>query len=113
MKKKDKNDKMANLELVDFQILARKYKTTLTTKYKNRKPYVAPDPNEIRSNIPGTVITLKVKKGQKVKEGTTIMILEAMKMMNQIKMPFDGMIKDIHVEIGQRIPKGEVMIVLE
>jgi biotin carboxyl carrier protein len=113
MGKSDKNAKKEVLELVDFQILARKYKTTLNTKYKNRKPYVAPDPNEIRSYIPGTVITMKVKEGQKVKEGATIMILEAMKMLNQIKMPFDGKIKKIHVEVGRRIPKNELMIVIE
>ncbi len=40
------------LEMVDFAVTARKYKTLLTIKYANRKPYEAPSPFEIRSHIP-------------------------------------------------------------
>ncbi|MBN2742289.1 biotin-dependent enzyme [Breznakibacter xylanolyticus] len=101
------------LELVDFVVTARKYKTTLTKKFINRTVYVAPNPDEIKSYIPGTVISIKVKVGQKVKAGETIMIQEAMKMMNQIKMPRDGAIKEILVAEGQRIRKSDLMIVIE
>lgn len=100
-------------ELVDFVILARKYKTTLSKKFVNRKPYVAPNPNEIKSYIPGTIIKLKVKEGAKAKAGETILILEAMKMMNKVAMPFDGKIKKIYVSEGEKIPKGHLMIEIE
>ena len=90
-------------ELVDFAVTARKYKTYLTQKFINRKVYVEANPDEIKSHIPGTVITIKVKVGQKVKEGEIIMILEAMKMMNQIKMPRTGHIKEIAIAEGQRL----------
>jgi biotin carboxyl carrier protein len=100
-------------ELVDFAVTARKYKTYLTKKFINRTVYVAPNHDEIKSYIPGTVITVKVKVGQKVKEGETILIQEAMKMMNQIKMPRTGKIKEILVTEGQRIRKGDIMIVIE
>ena len=100
-------------ELVDFQILSRKYKTQLNTKFKLRKPYEAPNPNEVRSYIPGTIIKLFVKKGQKVKEGDNLLTLEAMKMMNQIKMPFDGKIKAIHVKVGEKVPKNQLMIEIQ
>ncbi|MFT3737919.1 MAG: biotin/lipoyl-binding protein [Breznakibacter sp.] len=100
-------------ELVDFAVTARKYKTLLTQKFIDRKFYEAPNPNIIHSHIPGTVIKIKVKKGQKVKAGETIMILEAMKMMNQIKMPFSGKIKEIFVEAGHRVKKNDLMIEIE
>ncbi|MBN2164838.1 MAG: biotin/lipoyl-binding protein [Marinilabiliaceae bacterium] len=100
-------------ELVDFQVLSRKYKTQLTRKFNMRKPYVAPNPKEVRSYIPGTVVKINVKKGQKVKEGSSILVLEAMKMMNQIAMPFDGKIKEIYVKEGGRIPKDFLMIEIE
>ena len=103
-------ERTQNIELVDFPILVRKYKTTLTTKYMNRKFYTAPNPNEIKSHIPGTVIKIFVKEGQKVKAGKKIMTLEAMKMMNEIGMPFDGTIDKIFVKEGEKIPKGSVMI---
>ena len=99
-----------NIELVDFPILVRKYKTTLTKKYMNRKFYTAPNPNEIKSHIPGTVIKICVKEGQKVKAGKKIMTIEAMKMINEITMPFDGIIAKINVKEGEKIPKGVVMI---
>lgn len=100
-------------ELVDFVVLARKYKTILTKKFINRKPYVAPNSKEVKSYIPGTIIKLNVKEGSKVKAGTIILILEAMKMMNKVIMPFDGKIKKIHVSEGEKIPKGFKMIEIE
>ncbi|HLW07213.1 MAG TPA: acetyl-CoA carboxylase biotin carboxyl carrier protein subunit [Marinilabiliaceae bacterium] len=105
--------KNKKLNLVDFPILSRKYKTLLTTKHHSRKPYVAPNLNEIKSYIPGTIIKMKAKVGAKLKEGDIILIQEAMKMMNQIKMPFDGKIKEILVSEGERIPKGHLMVIIE
>jgi biotin carboxyl carrier protein len=102
-----------NLKLVDFPILSRKYKTLLTVKYVNRKPYVLRNPNEIVSHIPGTIIKVKTKVGAKLKEGDVVLVLEAMKMMNQIKMPFDGKIKEIQVAEGEKIPKGKILIVIQ
>lgn len=100
-------------ELVDFQILSLKYKTKLTRKFKERKKYEVPNLKEIRSVIPGTILEIKTKKGQKAKEGEVLLLLEAMKMINEIHMPFDGKIKKINVEKGQRISKNYLMVELE
>ncbi len=102
-----------NQELVDFQVLSLKYKTRLTRKYKERKRYEVPNPNHIKSVIPGTVLEIKVKKGQKKKEGDVILLLEAMKMINEIHMPFDGKIKNILVKKGQQISKSYLMVEIE
>ncbi len=99
--------------LVDFAILSMKYKTKLTKKFENRTQYQDPDPNHIKSYIPGTVKEVFAKEGQKVKAGESILILEAMKMRNQIAMPFDGKIKKIHVKEGDRIPKSHLMVEVE
>ena len=88
------------------------YKTELTEKYKNRKKWVKFDPLKIYSVLPGTVIDVFVKNGQKVQKGETIMILEAMKMQNQILMPIDGKIKKVHIKPDDTIPKNFVMIEL-
>lgn len=90
-----------------------KYKTLLTEKYKNRTKWEKPDKRKIFSVIPGTVIKLYVKEGQKVKEGQVMMILEAMKMKNKITFPMDGVVKKINVKEDQRIPKGHLMIELK
>ncbi|MGQ1784362.1 MULTISPECIES: acetyl-CoA carboxylase biotin carboxyl carrier protein subunit [unclassified Saccharicrinis] len=100
-------------ELVGFRVHTMEYQTKVTKKYTDRKPWQAPDPCEIRSHIPGTVIKFNVKVGDVVKEGDSIMVLEAMKMLNQITMPFDGKIKEICVKKGDKIPKNELMILIE
>lgn len=99
-------------EFVDFAVTARKYKTLLTTKYKERKPWINPSPYDIHSFIPGTIIKIMVKEGDIVKEGDPILTLEAMKMLNRIEMPFTASIKKIHVEEGMKVPKEFLMIEL-
>ena len=100
-------------EYVDFAVTARKYQTLLTKKYINRKQWVNPNPNDIQSIIPGTILNVFVKEGDIVKEGEPLLILEAMKMQNRIQMPFTARIKKINVEVGVRIPKECLMIELE
>ncbi len=100
-------------EFVDFAVTARKYKTLLTKKYQNRKPWVNPSAFEIQSIIPGTILAVFAKEGDIVKEGAPLLILEAMKMQNKIEMPFTARIKSINVEVGSRIPKDALMIELE
>ncbi|MEA4937417.1 MAG: acetyl-CoA carboxylase biotin carboxyl carrier protein subunit [Paludibacter sp.] len=102
-----------NPELVQFAVTARKYKTLLTTKYKNRKVWVDPNPYEVQSFIPGTILEISVKEGEVVNEGEPLLILEAMKMQNRIEMPFTAKIKKINVNVGDRIPKDTLMIELE
>lgn len=99
-------------QFVDFAITARKYKTLLTNKYKNRKFWVNPSPYEIQSYIPGTIIEVFVKEGRVVKEGDPLLILRSMKMQNRIDMPFTAKIKKINVKAGERIPKDFLMIEL-
>jgi len=88
------------------------YKTQLTKKYENRKKWVKFDPLMIYSVLPGTVIDVYVKNGQKVLKGEIIMVLEAMKMQNQILMPIDGKIKKVHIKPDETIPKNFLMIEL-
>lgn len=115
----EKIEKIGNIkentesEFIDFAITARKYKTLLTKKYKERKFWVNPSPYDIQSYIPGTIIQIFVKKGRVVKEGEPLLILESMKMQNRIDMPFTAKIKNIYVKEGERIPKDFLMIELE
>ncbi len=100
-------------EFVNFAVTARKYKTLLTRKFLNRKVWVETNPFLIQSYIPGTIIQIPVKEGQVVKEGELLMIVEAMKMMNRVQMPFTAKIKKINVTVGNKVPKDMVMIELE
>ncbi len=100
-------------ELVGFKVHTMEYQTKITKKYANRKSWQAPNPNEIKSYIPGTIVKINVSVGDKVKEGDSLLVLEAMKMQNQIAMPFSGKVKEICVKEGDKIPKNEIMVVIE
>jgi len=104
---------MNNTELVDFAVTARKYKTRLTTKYSQRKAWIDPNPNEIISYIPGTVVKIFVSEGQTLRKGEDLLLLEAMKMQNRVKMPFNGKIVKINVNEGDKIPKNTLLIEIE
>lgn len=90
-----------------------KYRTLHTNKFKNREKWAAPDENKIVSIIPGTVVTVLVRKGQKIEKGDSLLILESMKMQNNITSPRDSKVKAIKVAAGQNVPKGYTMIELE
>ena len=89
------------------------YKTTLTKNYANRKKWEAKNLNNVLTYLPGTIVELFVKEGQKVEEGEVLMILEAMKMKNKIAAPKAGKVKKINVELGQSVSKNYLMIELE
>lgn len=102
---------MSNLK--EFNVDGTIYKTEVTKKFEQRKPWVKPNPKYINSFIPGTIVEIFVKEGQKVKAGESLMILEAMKMKNLIEMPFDGVIKKIHVKEGEKVPNRLLMLEIE
>lgn len=67
----------------------------------------------IRAPMPGLVLAAKVKTGDNVKKGQTLVIIEAMKMENMIKSPVDGIVKDVFVDSGQAVDKSDKLVELE
>lgn len=86
-----------------------KYRTLTTRKNEMRVKYEAPKLKELKSFIPGTIINVAIKEGDRVEPGDLLMIFEAMKMQNKVLCPFPGIIKTINVKEGERIPKGFVI----
>jgi biotin carboxyl carrier protein len=66
--------------------------------------------NIIKAPMPGLIIDLKIKDGDAVKAGDTLLILEAMKMENIIKSPGEGVVKSIKVKKGDTVEKNQVLI---
>ena len=97
-------------ECKDLIIQGAVYKTTFTRKFEQRVNWEAPNDNMLYSFIPGTIIDIFVKPKQKLKEGDTILLLEAMKMQNQVRMPFDGEIVKINVKKNEIIPNRYLMV---
>ena len=67
---------------------------------------------KVSANIPGKVVTVEVKIGDVVAEGQVVMIMEAMKMQNEIQAPVSGTVSEIHCEEGQSIEANVPLLVI-
>lgn len=103
MAKEEKKPRFSSIDIDGV-----KYKTLLTDKFKRRKKYEEDDPTKVKAFIPGTVTEIYVKQNKKVKEGDIILILEAMKMMNTVSAPMDGVIK-FHIKMNDIVKKNQVL----
>jgi len=65
---------------------------------------------DVSAPMPGTVLKVKVAVDEVVKKGQVLLILEAMKMENEIVSPADGKVALLNVEAGQAVTAGEVMV---
>ena len=63
--------------------------------------------------MPGTILDVKVSAGQTVKNGDTLVVLEAMKMENEIAAPRDGVVASVNVAKGATVGTGDVLIFLK
>ena len=66
----------------------------------------------VEAPIPGTVVRIVVKQGDLVKNGDVLMIIEAMKMENEIFSPCDGTVAEIAVTAGGAVNNGELLAVI-
>ena len=69
--------------------------------------------NAIKTPLPGVIIDVKVNVGDTVKKGDTVVVLEAMKMENNINSDRDGKVTAIQVAKGDTVADGAVLIVIE
>jgi len=109
-KSSQEDDKRIYVQIFDG---GRRYETFSSVKMDLRKPWKKPNPQEIRSTIPGSVLSFLVKEGDEVMRGQELMIYEAMKMHNKICAPFDGTVEQITVKCGDKLQKGALMMVIK
>ena len=68
---------------------------------------------EVLSPIQGTVVALKAKVGQKVKKGDVILVVEAMKLENDVVSPYDGVVAEILVEKGASVTSKQAVALVK
>ena len=87
---------------------------------KNNKKTEPVSGTEIKSPIIGTAYLAPepgakkfVETGKKIKKGDTVMIVEAMKTMNHVPSPKDGVVKSVNVEDGQPVEYGQTLVIID
>lgn len=83
--------------------------------YRGFKPsgLFSADAGSLVTQMPGKVVKINCQIGDEVQKGQTLLILEAMKMENEIKAGIDGKIKSIEVKEGEALDSGQLMIEIE
>ncbi|MBR2318252.1 MAG: acetyl-CoA carboxylase biotin carboxyl carrier protein subunit [Bacteroidaceae bacterium] len=75
-------------------------------------PSASVDGHAIKTPLPGVIIDVKVNVGDEVKKGSTVVVLEAMKMENNINADRDGKVTAIQVAKGDTVADGAILVVL-
>ncbi len=70
----------------------------------------AVDVGDISSPMPGKVVSVKVSPGDKVKKGDVLLIVEAMKMENEIHSPINGVVEEVYVREGDQVNPDECLM---
>ncbi|BCS80321.1 biotin/lipoyl-containing protein [Anaerocellum diazotrophicum] len=68
---------------------------------------------KVSAPMPGKILSVNAKEGQKVKKGDVLFILEAMKMENEIMAPEDGVVEKILVSKGAQVASGDILAILK
>ncbi len=68
---------------------------------------------EMRAMMPGRVVSVLVQQGDEVEAGQGVVVVEAMKMENELKSPKKGKVAEVKVVAGQTVEKGELLVVIE
>jgi len=111
-RKKDKKNKKSIEPLVysELELNGTVYITTFPKDFQLNKKWKPKDIGEIESLITGVIKNIFVKQGDTVKCGDCLLLLEAMKMNNEILSPVDGVIQDVFVTENSNVPKGTLLI---
>ena len=78
-----------------------------------RRAHAAAGPAVLRSTIPGKVVRVMAQVGQAVAAGQGVLVIEAMKMQNEVKSPRDGVVMALHVAEGDTVAAGSELVVIE
>ncbi len=123
-----KDNRSYTVELIDVDFIEKKislnvngnnYSFELTDKFDELLKNLGMDnvnnsvAKELKAPMPGLVLEVLVKTGDSVKKGDAILVLEAMKMENNIKSVSDAVVKKVVVQKGNAVEKNQVMVLFE
>lgn len=80
---------------------------------KTSSPSAPKGSGTIKSPLPGTILDIFIKEGDEVKRGQKVLMLEAMKMENNIEADKDGKVVSIHKQKGDAVMEGDILITIE
>lgn len=104
----EKNTGMQKLN-VDYT----EYETNLPRTFFARKAWEREDHRQIKAFLPAVIVEILVKPGDQVETGQRLMVIEAMKMRNNVFSPCSGRVVSVPVKSGDRVMKKQLLVRLE
>ena len=111
-----------NVNGTDYEITLEEVTGAEATKPAAPAPQAAPAPaaapaasagsEQVVSPMPGNILNVNVKVGDTVKKGQVLLILEAMKMENEIMAPKDGIVTAVNVQKGSTVESGALLVTI-
>ena len=98
------------------ELAGRRYRVTLTDardRSAKLKKQTVSGPVELLAHMPGRVIKFLVQSGASVKSGESLVVVEAMKMQNEVKAPKDGVVSKVFATEGATVAAGEPLLRLD
>ena len=82
------------------------------SKESTPQPASTKNGTEVKAPMAGTILSIQVSAGQEVVQGDTLIVLEAIKMENEIVAPTDGVVDEIYVQANDRVESDQVLLTL-
>ena len=89
------------------------YETFLVPSIEFRPVPPARDQYRIHAALPGVIERIQVARGQKVKRGDRLLVLDAMRTRSDVLAPSDGVVRELAVSRGQKVAQGQTLLELE
>ncbi len=121
LSEKSDKEKPANLRQFDVYVDGEYFNVEIadpnapvaSARKKREKSTEDDAPGNVHAPIPGMIAEYKVNIGDEVEKGQTLMVLEAMKMFNNLDAPTKGIVREIKFDVGDSVAKGDILIVIE
>ena len=108
------NGKSYRVELENIeQVASEGIKETKKEEKKEAAPVVSGEGRKVESPIQGTVVNVKTSVGALVKKGDVLIVVEAMKLENDVVSPFDGTVGEILVKKGDSVTAKQTVVVVK
>jgi biotin carboxyl carrier protein len=83
------------------------------TKASTSVPVISGEKYSLKSPLPGNIFKVLVNTGDTVTKGQTVIVMEAMKMENNIQTEKSGVVKEIKVKVGDAVLQNDILVVIE
>ena len=107
------NGKSYRVELESIEQVASESVTEAKKEEKKAAPVASGEGKPVESPIQGSVVNVKVSVGAKVKKGDALVVVEAMKLENDVVSPYDGVVSEILVKKGDSVTAKQVIAVVK